>query len=212
VNATRQRRKPGTAPGGRARDPELDHAIAAAARTLLQEQGLAGLTIEAIARRAGVARATVYRRWPNQDALLRHLLRGLVRDYPIPDRGHVRDDLIELLQDQLSVLERGAGNLHASLGAQAWVDPGAGEILRDLIQHRRAAVDAVLQRAIQRHQIRGEIDTELALCLLWGPVYYRYLSARAVNEPIERDFIARLVDSVLSGIAAAEEGHRPSLP
>jgi AcrR family transcriptional regulator len=122
VSATPQGRDArGPAPGGRARDPELDDAIVAAARTLLGERGVAGLTIEAIARRAGVARATVYRRWANRDALLLHFLRGLVREIPIPDRGHVRDDLVELLLDQLSFLESEAGTLYPSLSVQAGV-------------------------------------------------------------------------------------------
>jgi AcrR family transcriptional regulator len=188
---------------GRARDPELDDAIAQATRTLLEERGLAALTIEAIARRAGVARATVYRRWPNRDALLLHLLEGLVREFPIPDSGHVRDDLIELLRDQLNFLESEAGKLYPSLGVQAGVDPAAGEALRNLVRGRRAALDAVLRRGVERHQIRSDLDIELGLFLIWGPVYYRYLGALAGKAPIEQDFIVKLVDSVLAGIGTA---------
>jgi tetracycline repressor-like protein len=142
----------------------------------------------------------VYRRWANRDALLLQFLRGLVREIPIPDRGHIRDDLIELLCDQLGFLESEAGSLYPSLGVQAGVDRAAGEALWDLVRHRRAALDAVLRRGIERHQIRGDIDLELGLFLIWGPVYYRYLGALAGKAPIERDFIAKLVDSVLIGI------------
>jgi AcrR family transcriptional regulator len=205
VSATPQGRDArGPAPGGRARDPELDDAIVEAARTLLGERGVAGLTIEAIACRAGVARATVYRRWANRDALLLHFLRGLVREIPIPDRGHVRDDLVELLRDQLSFLESEAGTLYPSLSVQAGVDPAAGEALWDLVRHRRTALDTVLRRGIERHQIRADIDIELGLFLIWGPVHYRYLGALAGKAPIERDFIVKLVDSVLLGIGTAE--------
>jgi AcrR family transcriptional regulator len=212
VNATPQGRDAeGPAHRGRARDPELDDAIAQATSALLEERGLAELTIEAIARRAGVARATVYRRWPNRDALLLHLLRGLVREFPVPDTGHVRDDLIELLRDQLNFLESKAGKLYPSLGVQAGVDPAAGEALWDLVARRRAAVQAVLRRGVERHQIRKEVDIELGLFLIWGPVYYRYLGALAGKAPIERDFIVKLVDSVLLGIGNAE-GDEPSPP
>src|SRR3984885_14062615 len=110
-------RAPGS--GGRARDPERDHATTMATTALLEERGFAGLTIEAIARRAGVARATIYRRWPNLDALLAHVLRGVVHEIPIPDLGHVRDDLIAILEDQLLVLNRDAGRFYPSLGVQA---------------------------------------------------------------------------------------------
>ncbi len=205
-SARRAARQP--AAGGRARDPELADAIADATRTLLEERGTGGLTIEAIARRAGVARATVYRRWPSRDALLAHLLRGFVREFAIPDHGHVRDDLIELLREQLNVLEREAGTFYPSLGALAGFDPAVGEALSELVRRRRAALDAVLRRAIERHEIRGDVDPDLGLFLLWGPVYYRYLGALADKAPIEPDFIVKVVDSVLAGIATGKPNAR----
>jgi AcrR family transcriptional regulator len=159
-----------------------------------------------------VARATVYRRWPNRDALLLHLLRGLVREFRVPDRGHVRDDLIELLHDQLEFLQSKAGKLYPSLGAQAGVDPAAGEALRQLVQRRRAALDAVLRRGVERHQIRSDVDIELGLFLIWGPVYYRYLGALAGKAPIERDFIVNVVDSVLDGMGNEERSDPPRPP
>jgi AcrR family transcriptional regulator len=188
------------ASGGRARNPEFDGAITSATTALLDEQGYAGLTIEAIARRAGVARATVYRRWPNLDALLAHVLRGVVHEIPIPDRGHVRDDLIAILEDQLVVVKRDAGRLYPSLGVQAKADPAAREALADLMQHRRAAVRAVLQRGIDRGEIRDDVDLEVAFFLAWGPVYYRHLFGFGCDLPMEPDFIARLVDAVMASI------------
>jgi AcrR family transcriptional regulator len=201
VPTTRRRQDPQQrALAGRARDPKLDDAIATATRTLLEEHGLGGVTIEGIARSAGVARATVYRRWPNKDALLAHLLQGLVREWPVPDRGHVRDDLIELLQAQLGFLESEAGKLYPSLGVQAAVDPAAGNALRDLVQLRKEAICTVLRRGITRQQIRSDVDIDFGYFLLWGPVYYRYLGALAGKAPIEPDFVTNLVDSVLVGI------------
>jgi len=187
-------------PGGRARNPDLDDAIANATTSLLEERGLAALTIEAIARRAAVGRATIYRRWPNLDALVLHVLRGVVREIPVPDRGSVRDDLIEMLGDQLRLIEREAGKLYPSLAHQATVSPAARQALRELMQRRRAAVDAVLQRGIERGEIPGDVDLQIAFFQLWGPVYYRYLSAFAAECAIEADFVVRLVDGVLVSI------------
>ena len=162
------------------------------------------MTIEAIARRAGVARATVYRRSPNLDALLAQVLRGVVHEIPIPDLGHVRDDLIAILEDQLAVIKRDSGKLYPSLGVQAKVaDPGAREALADLMQHRRAAVRAVLRRGVDRGEIRGDVDLELAFFLAWGTVYYRHLFAFGCDAPMEPDFIAKLVDAVLVSIGTA---------
>jgi AcrR family transcriptional regulator len=188
------------ASGGRARDPELDDAITTATTALLDERGFGGLTIEAIARRAGVARATVYRRWPNLDALLAHVLRGVVHEIPIPDRGHVRDDLIAILEQELAVTKRDSGKLYPSLGVQAKADPCAREALADLMQRRRAAVRAVLRRGVDRGEIRGDADLELAFFLVWGSVYYRHLFAFGCDAPMEPDFIAELVDAVLVSI------------
>jgi AcrR family transcriptional regulator len=196
-------------PGGRARDPELDVAITKAARELLEERGVGGLTIEAIARRAGVGRTTVYRRWPNRDAILAHLLRGLVRDFPAPDRGDIREELIELLDDQLTFLQSEAGKLYPSLGAHAATDPSAGEALWDLVLRRKAALLAVLRRGIERRQIRGDFDVDVGYYLIWGPVYYRYLGALAGRAPIEPDFIANLVDGLLVGLGVQNGSRRP---
>ena len=187
---------------GRARNPDLDDAIASATRALLEERGLAALTIEAIARRAGVGRATIYRRWPNLDALLLQVLRSVIREIPIPDCGNVREDLIEMLGEQLQLIEREAGKLYPSLAHQATVSPGARQALRELMQRRHAAVEVVLRRGIERREIRDDIDTKLAFFLLWGPIYYRYLSAFAAECTIEADFVVRLVDHVLVSIGS----------
>ncbi len=194
---------PAPAAGGRARNPELDDAIATATTALLEERGFAGLTIEAIARRAGVARATVYRRWRNLDALLAHVLQGLVQDIPVPDRGHVRDDLIELLEDQLAVVKRDARKLYPSLGITARTDPNARQTAVDLMQHRRTAVSTVLRRGVDRGQITGDVDLDLAFFLLWGGVYYKFVFALASRAPIEPDFIPRLVDTMLVSIGTS---------
>jgi AcrR family transcriptional regulator len=188
---------------GRARDPELDDAITTATTSLLEERGFAGLTIEAIARRAGVARATVYRRWPNLDALLAHVLRGVVHEIPIPDLGHVRDDLIAILEDQLAVIKRDAAKLYPSLGVQAKTDPGARKAAVDLMEHRRTAVSTVLRRGVDRGEIRADVDLDLAFFLVWGPVYYRFLFALASRAQIEPEFISKLVDAVLASIGTA---------
>jgi len=68
------------------------------------------------------------------------------------------------------------------------------------VQYRKSALRTVRQRGIERRQIRDDLDLERGFFLVWGPVYYRYLGAIAGKSPIEPDFIAELVDTVLVGI------------
>jgi AcrR family transcriptional regulator len=192
--------RPGQGRGGRLRDPQVDAAITAAARRLIEERGIEATTMDAVARRAGVARATVYRRWPNKDALIAHLIREFEPELPVVDRGSVRAELVELLQAQLAALEGATGYLYPVLGAQAAFSPAAAAALKDVVERRRAAVHEVLRRGMRRAQIRQDFDLELALCLTWGSLYYRFLGSVSGVEPIDRAFVERLVDSVLAGI------------
>jgi hypothetical protein len=68
------------------------------------------------------------------------------------------------------------------------------------MQHRRTAVWTVLQRGVDRGEIRGDVDLELAFFLIWGPVYYRFLFALARRAQIEPGFIPALIDTVLHSI------------
>jgi len=183
-------------PSGRKRDPAVDSAIAAATRSIVDEDGLDALSIEAVARHAGVSRATVYRRWPNKNALVQGLLEEVARSVAIPDHGDVRADLIDLLHQQLHVIERESGRLYPSLSVSA-----AGDAMNDIVRQRKASLSTVLRRGIERRQLREDLDPELGFFLFWGPVYYRYMIAVAEETPIEPDFIARLVDEALAGLA-----------
>ncbi len=186
--------------GGRLRDPQLDEAITDAARQLLEERGIDATTIDAIARRAGVARATVYRRWPNKDALIAQLIRDFNPELPVADRGCVRTELVELLLAQLVALQGETGHLYPALGAHAAFSPEAADALKEVVDRRRAATLEVLQRGMARAEIRDDFDVDLSLCLTWGPLYYRFLGFLSGAEPVERTFVERLVDSVLQGI------------
>ena len=186
--------------GGRLRDPQVDEAITTAARQLLEERGVEGTTIDGIARRAGVARATVYRRWPNKDALVAQLIRDFDPKLPVTDLGCVRTELVELLLAQLAALQSETGHLYPVLGAQAAFSPAAAAALTDVVERRREAVQEVLRRGMQRAEIRQDFDIELALCLVWGPLYYRFLGTMAGVAPIDRAFVERVVDCVLAGI------------
>ena len=144
------------------------------------------------------SRATVYRRWPNLDALLVHLLRGLVHDFGVPPHDDVRDALVELLAEQADVLIREAGTLYPILGHTPRSTPR-----RARRSQRSSAGAALLWKrscgAASRRSTPGRRrHRSVPVWLRAG--YYRYLGALAGQEPIEREFIARVVDNVLGGL------------
>jgi AcrR family transcriptional regulator len=192
---------PGPSRGGRLRDPQVDEAITDAARELLEEHGIDATSMDAIARRAGVARATVYRRWPNKGALIAQLIRDFFPELPVPDRGCVRAELVDVLAAQLGLLQGKAGRLYPALGAHAAFSPAAAEALKEVVDRRRSAIHEVLRRGMGRAQIRQDLDIDLVLSLTWGPVYYRFLGFLSGAGTVERDFVDRLVDALLEGIA-----------
>ena len=192
------------ASGGRPRDPGLDEAIAQATKEVLAERGLAALTLEGVARRAGVSRATVYRRWPNLDALLVHLLRGLVHDFSVPPHDDVRDALVELLAEQADVLVREPAPSTRSSAHTPRSTPRHARRSQRSVRRRRAPLEAVLRRGIASNQLPGDVDIELSLYLLWGPVYYRYLGALAGRGAHRARVHRRVVDNVLAGLQHAD--------
>lgn len=187
---------------GRPRSVRADEAIIAATLDLLAEGvSVDVLSIEAIAARAGVGKATIYRRWTGKDALLHDALSTL-KAAPPPLRGEsVRDDLVALL---------------GAVGAKK--DPRFAAIMpciiphvsrsekhyrayQDIIEPRRDAVRQVLLRGIQNGELRPDFDVELTLALLIAPV----LIQRMVrwHPGLDADEMpARVVDTVLAGIAA----------
>lgn len=184
---------------GRPRDPELDGQILQATIELLCEEGFAGTSVEAVAERAGVGKATIYRRWPTREGLL--LAAGgemgpCPRD---PDCGNLRDDLIELIGGLVSMVTRTpVGALLPATVDEAARNPEMRTRLDAFIAERRMPVRAALARAADRGELRPWIDHELVVDLLAGPVFTRVL---LTGTPLEKDMAEHIVDAILQGVA-----------
>lgn len=184
---------------GRPRDVRCDEAILAATVALLRERGVAGASVDAVAARAGVSKATIYRRWPSREDLVRDALLSRSADVAPVDTGDVRADLKRYLRTLARHLraELGGGLLHAML-ASAAVDPEVRGVIRRLAATRRAGPVELVRRGIDRGQLDPRTDPETLVDALVGPLFYRLLvtgtglSARALD---------RLVDCVLDGAA-----------
>lgn len=189
---------------GRPRSAEADEAIVKATLTLLAEDGLDGMSMDAVAAMAGVGKATIYRRWPSRRDLVAAALRSLTSDIQVPDTGDVRDDLVALLRAfQHTTLHGLPADLRPRLIALTLTNPDLMQVfLTNVYSPRRSALLEVLERGKARGDLRPDLDTELAFEMIHGPMFqHSLLGAASVGDP---DLPARLVDSVLSGIASRE--------
>jgi AcrR family transcriptional regulator len=188
---------------GRPRSASADRAIMDAARTLLAERRPREVSMEAIAERAGVGKATLYRRWSSRDELALGLLEELTRGaLPVGDLGDTRAELVALVRQTIDALVGSVmGPVVQGLASELIGDPELRARLQErVISVRRRAVGEVLERAVARGDVRPDLDTEIGPELLVGPVYYRLMLS---GEPIDPGLAERIVDSLLTGWAPA---------
>jgi AcrR family transcriptional regulator len=197
VSGEQERRKP-----GRPRLAGVDDTIMDAVVDLLTEVGFRGLTIDAVAHRAGVGKATIYRRWSGKEQLVLDALANGRLPIIEPDTGSLRDDLLAYYLPLADAeAQQGAIRLMPALAAEAAVDSELAERLHAFVSDRRAPVAGILRRAQERGEIHEGVDVELVVDLLTGAIMYRlYFSGAVVDD----DVIRRLLDGVLIAIGAIE--------
>ena len=196
---------------GRPRDGRVDRRVLSAAWGLLHAGGYAALNMDDVAERAGVAKTTLYRRWPTKDHLAVAAGAQLLGEVPIPDSGDLRRDLTEFAGTLAESLNRlrmaghyGGGatpGLAAELVAAAARHPDIGEMMRAGYAQRHALARARIERAVEREGLRPDLDPGLLIDQLAGPIYYRILITGA---PADREYAGRLVDALLDGAFATE--------
>lgn len=192
---------PDARPPGRPRSERARRAILQAANELLESEGFAAVTVEAIAERAGVSKATVYRWWPNRAAVVMDgFLSTVSSEVPFPHTGRARED-IQIHMRRLAEAFRGRiGRTVAALIAEGQADPELADALRSRwLSVRRAEAREILELGIERGEIRENLDLEVAVDVLYGPIYYRMLVGHA---PLDDDFTDALADHVFSGLGA----------
>jgi AcrR family transcriptional regulator len=184
------------APRGRPRSDQVDQAILHAASALLSERGLGAMTIEDVAARAGVGKASIYRRWPTKGtlALDAFLIEFLTQQPPV-DKGTLEDDLREALsQWSATVVGTPTGRALVGLVAEAQLDGdlAQGWIERVMtpvrVQHR-----AMVDRAIGRGEIPAQSDVDVIMDLLYGAAYHRLLQGHLEITPGFIELVARVV-------------------
>jgi AcrR family transcriptional regulator len=185
---------------GRPRDERADRAILAAALELMAESGVHDLRMDDVADRAGVGKATIYRRYRSKDELITAAVAGLVSEIPVPDTGRTRSDLLALMRSAVDVYR---GSMEAavmpSLVEAMSRDAELARLVREgFLARRRGALRAVLDRGIERGDLRADLDLALALDVLGGPLFYRLL---ITGGPIDEQLAEGVVELILRGFA-----------
>jgi AcrR family transcriptional regulator len=198
---------PETPRRGRPRSEKARLAILESAAELLLAQGLSAVSMDAVAERAGVSKATIYRWWPTKETLA---LDALYNEWSAArprarDTGTLRGDLMSLMRPWARLAgSRPYGRVIAALITEARTDPAFAEEYRTrFLEPRRDQARAIFRRAIERGEIPADTKVEVALDVLWGPLYHRLLHGHA---PLNERFVRDVVDTVLEGIVPGQPG------
>ncbi len=187
--------KPAARPG-RPRDEATHNAILRAANRLLHEAGYGGFSIEGVAQRAGVAKTSIYRRWPTKGALLLDLyMEGLAPTALEPGGRKVRQAFAAYLNQTVERLkDAGWSNTLRSLVAEAQNDLALARLVRDkVIEPRREDGRRLLEHGMKTGEIRRNVDIDITLDFVFGAIWYRLLLGHAaVDVAFARRVIADL--------------------
>lgn len=192
---------------GRPRSTEADRAIIDAVLEEVIQEGIDGMSIEQVAARAGVAKATVYRRWPNKEALLLDAVTGVEVELPTLVGSSVRDDLVTLVDSMRRRIaeaaqpsESLASRLYPCMIAEGTRHPEiAAKYKQRVVEQRREAVREVIRRGVANGELRSDLDVETMLLLVIAPMLVQlYMWSAAEGLPPESS--ATYVDGVLDGL------------
>lgn len=180
---------------GRPRSEKARRAILEAFRELLIDGGFARLRLEHVAARAGVSKATIYRRWASKEELAIELLHELAAPFlAIPNSGDTRAELVSVAQSCIGRLtESDFGPVVRAMLCEIAANPGVGDQFRAVVvEARRDEVRDVIERGIARGDLSASTNLDIATELLIGPIYFRL----AFGGALDREFGEKVVDAL----------------
>jgi AcrR family transcriptional regulator len=189
---------------GRPRDARADRAILDATLGLIAKHGVHGFRTEDVAARAAVGKGAIYRRYRSKDELVTAAVAALVgEEIALPDTGSTRGDLLVLMREAVTLYRSSlAARLMPNLvGAMAEQPELARAVRAGFLASRRTALGEVLRRGVGRGDLRRDLDLELALDVLGGPLFYRLL---ITGGPIDEQLAEGVADLILRGFAPSE--------
>ena len=185
---------------GARRNPASQEAILDAAEAILREDGIAGFSIEAVARRARAGKPTIYRWWPNRTALMLDVYKRFKNARAFPDTGTLRGDLIAFLENQLLGFwkDRLCGTVYRAVIAEAQNDADAAKALFAYQAERKAVALGMVERAKARGEVADTANGELIIDMVVSFAWHQLLLDR-VEESMGS--IEGVVDGILMGCA-----------
>jgi AcrR family transcriptional regulator len=186
-------------PAGRPRDPSVDERVIESTLDAINEGGLAGLTIDDIAARAGVSKTTIYRRWDSKDALVVDAVASLSGVVGSVTTGGLRADLVTVARDLRQFFsDTSAGEVLPWLAGEIARRSDVGERYSVAVMvPKRALVSGIISRGIERGELRHDLDVSTAVDLIIGPVLARRLIGSLAESP--ESWPETLIDSLLTG-------------
>jgi AcrR family transcriptional regulator len=191
---------PATPGRGRPRSEQSQRAILESTRQLLEERGFVDLTMEEVAQRASVGKATIYRRWPTKGTLVfESFAVDFLARQPLADTGSLRGDLLSALRSWIRTVKGTVtGRTLVGLIAEVQRDPELAVVWRERfvvpvrLQHR-----VLIERAIERGEIPSTTDIDVTLDLLFGSAYHRLLQSHLT---LSDHFAKTVVDIIIEGL------------
>ncbi|ASR47553.1 TetR/AcrR family transcriptional regulator [Paenibacillus kribbensis] len=186
---------------GRPRNVETQKSILSASYDLLLEGGFGAVTVEKIAEHAGVSKATIYKWWPNKAAVvIDGFLAAAAERLPIPDTGSAFQDLLIHATNVTRFMLSREGKIIAELIGEGQFDAGLAEAYQTRYIHpRRLEARQLLERGVRSGELKGNLDIELSIDLIYGPIFYRLL---VTGGPLDDAYIEHLMNSAFQGIKA----------
>lgn len=192
---------------GSARPSQLDPAVTEVIRqAVLQEfaaKGYKGMSMEGVARVAGVGKMTLYRRWAGKEEMTVGVLAGIedVDEAVTPDTGDVVEDVVLMLKEFMdSIVQPPLGPIYLDLISEAHRNPRLAEALTELMDSpRRTRGAAVFERAKERGDLEPDFDVDLALDVLAGTLFWRAVARR---RTVDRDYVRAMIDWLRLGRSA----------
>lgn len=170
-----------------------------AAQELAVEHGVAGVTLDAVARRSGVAKTTIYRHFESGDHLLLEAVAELIECVEAPDTGTLRGDLAAALAGFTDAVEAtGLRRLGVSMLHRSLDDAEFAEMHRAMVDQKRSPVRVILQRAIARGEMSPDTDLDVVVPFVEGPFAMQHLLSNRPIDDAEREVWLDLIIRALT--------------